>query len=618
MLRMRFATMLLVIGAVAAALPAAQPPSSTTPPPGSGVTARLRGISVVSDTVAWASGTDGTVIRTRDGGQTWTRLTVDGAARRDFRDVDAVSEREAFVLSIGPGDASRIYKTSDAGATWVLQFTNADPKAFFDAMAFWDARRGLAVSDSVDGAFVILATSDGGSTWSAHPADRLPPALPGEGAFAASGTNVAVHGTQHAWFATGAGRVLRTSDGGASWTIAATPLAALACVGGHLLGRVPRRRGVVVGGDYRQERAVSDNAAVTSDGGQTWTLRRGLGGYRSAVAYVPGRSVPTLIAAGPTGADISTDEGRAWRPLSEHGFHAIGVSPSGRIALGVGERGLVAPIVVALDSRVLLKLGHIFLHHFSCLTLALPRLEGTDRAKTHEERCDPPSRSAGTGVPGGEHVGFALGRKARAQRGLTLRRLPVVIRQRRLRRVGQRPERQARRDRLAAVHPRPAGAVAPRRHPHGKLRIRPHLPLEQEVGIDPRVPRVAAGHGLDAIHHPRHRQPRPRPDAVVHARRPLLAQAHHELRHVARVDERHRIVGRPGRQHLAATLDPHRPVREPIRQVARTHDQPGTHHERAVAERRARPSRTAPSAARTGCRRSSHPDRRARAVDRLP
>ena len=351
---MRLVTMLLVIGAIAAAPAAAQPPASTPPPPGSGVTARLRGISVVSDTVAWASGTDGTVIRTRDGGQTWTRLTVDGAARLDFRDVDAVSEREAFVLSIGPGDASRIYKTSDAGATWVLQFTNADPKAFFDAMAFWDARRGLAVSDSVDGAFVILATSDGGATWTRIPADRLPAALPGEGAFAASGTNVAVHGTQHAWFATGAGRVLRTSDGGASWTIAATPLAALASASAGIFSVAFRdeRHGVVVGGDYKQERAVSDNAAVTSDGGQTWTLSRGLGGYRSAVAYVPGRSAPTLIAAGPAGTDISTDDGQAWRPLSERGFHAIGVSPSGRIALGVGERGLVAPIVVALDSRV--------------------------------------------------------------------------------------------------------------------------------------------------------------------------------------------------------------------------------------------------------------------------
>ena len=65
------------------------------------------------------------------------------AAKLDFRDVDAVSETTAYILSIGAGPASRIYKTTDAGAHWALQFTNDDPKAFFDAMAFWDADRGL-------------------------------------------------------------------------------------------------------------------------------------------------------------------------------------------------------------------------------------------------------------------------------------------------------------------------------------------------------------------------------------------------------------------------------------------------------------------------------------------
>ena len=125
-------------------------------------------------------------------GSTWQTLTVPDAEKLDFRDIDAVDERTAFVLSIGPGEQSRIYKTSDAGATWIEQFVNRDPKAFFDAMAFWDAKRGVAVSDSVDGQFVILTTTDGGATWARVPATALPPALPNEGFFAASGTNVAV------------------------------------------------------------------------------------------------------------------------------------------------------------------------------------------------------------------------------------------------------------------------------------------------------------------------------------------------------------------------------------------------------------------------------------------
>src|SRR5947199_5973636 len=103
----------------------------------SGVTARLRGVSAVSDRVAWASGAGSTVLRTSDGGATWQKLTVTTDAV-DFRDIDAIDARTAYVLSIGNGPPSRIYKTDDAGATWTLQFKNEDPKAFYDAMSVGD------------------------------------------------------------------------------------------------------------------------------------------------------------------------------------------------------------------------------------------------------------------------------------------------------------------------------------------------------------------------------------------------------------------------------------------------------------------------------------------------
>src|SRR5712692_5767472 len=130
----------------------------------SGVTARLRGISAVSDRVAWASGSGSTVLRTDDGGATWQRLTVTTDAV-DFRDVDAIDGHIAYVLSIGNGPASRIYKTNDAGATWTLQFKNEDPKAFYDAMSFWDARHGIVIGDSIDGKFCLLTTENGGKSW---------------------------------------------------------------------------------------------------------------------------------------------------------------------------------------------------------------------------------------------------------------------------------------------------------------------------------------------------------------------------------------------------------------------------------------------------------------------
>ena len=44
----------------------------------SGTEVQLRGISAVSDKVAWASGAKGTVLRTIDGGETWQNITGDG------------------------------------------------------------------------------------------------------------------------------------------------------------------------------------------------------------------------------------------------------------------------------------------------------------------------------------------------------------------------------------------------------------------------------------------------------------------------------------------------------------------------------------------------------------
>ena len=164
--------------------------------------ASLRGISAVSANVAWASGSNGTVLRTVDAGEHWQKLTVEGAEQLDFRDIQAFSESTAFGLSIGPGEQSRIYKTTDAGQHWTLQFTNHDPKAFYDCFAFWDEKHGIAVSDSVNGAFPLIITTDG-QTWNTLHPRQMPPALANEGAFAASGTCIATAGKNDVWFGTG-------------------------------------------------------------------------------------------------------------------------------------------------------------------------------------------------------------------------------------------------------------------------------------------------------------------------------------------------------------------------------------------------------------------------------
>ena len=307
----------------------------------SGATARLRGVSAVNVQVAWASGAASTVLRTADGGTTWKKLQVTTDVL-DFRDIDAIDAGTAYLLSIGNGDASRIYKTTDGGNSWTLQFRNTDPKAFLDAMSFWDADHGLVIGDSVAGQLFILTTSDGGKHWSRVPTNVLPP-LENEGAFAASGTNIAVVGKKYAWIGLGAAtkaRVLRTTDGGRSWNVFDTPLLSGPSSGIFSTAFRDAQHGVIVGGDYQKETEAVDNLAFTSDGGRTWTLAKGLTGFRSVVAYLPGTT--TLVAVGPAGGDYSVDDGKTWRQLGGPGFDTFSFVRGPKFGWGSGAKGAVA------------------------------------------------------------------------------------------------------------------------------------------------------------------------------------------------------------------------------------------------------------------------------------
>jgi photosystem II stability/assembly factor-like uncharacterized protein len=322
----------------------------------SGTNARFRGVSVVSPMIAWASGSGGSYARTTDGGGTWKAGVVPDASQLDFRDVQAVDSDTAYLLSIGPGAQSRIYKTTDGGRGWTLQFTNQNPKAFFDAFAFWDSRTGIAVSDPVDGHFILIKTTDGGKSWNQLPSERLPPALDGDGAFAASGTCIAVQGKDNVWFGTGGAavaRVFRSTDGGESWKVSSTPIAAgNASSGIFSIAFKDGNNGVIVGGDYKKESEGGNNVALTTDGGSTWTLAGGTrpAGFRSAVAYVPGTRGPMIVAVGPSGSDYSLDNGTNWTGMGADGFHAVSFAGLD-FGWAAGEAGRVAKFAGLVTRR---------------------------------------------------------------------------------------------------------------------------------------------------------------------------------------------------------------------------------------------------------------------------
>jgi len=314
----------------------------------SGTTAQLRGISAVSGQIAWASGTQGTVLRTLDAGNHWENVSVPGAEKLDFRDVRAFDAGHAFVLSIGNGEQSKIYKTGDGGRSWKLQFTNPDPKAFYDCFAFWDRTHGIAMSDSVDGKFPLLATSDG-ETWKPLTPKTLPAALPNEGGFAASGTCVAVAGKHDAWFVTGgpAARLFHSVDRGSNWEVLATPIISGAATQGIFsVAFTDPLHGVIAGGDYKEPKSADKNMAWTTDGGKTWTpATQPPAGYRSAVVCIPspvkGRTI--LAAAGTSGADYSLDFGRTWSPIDDGDYNAVSFGGSFR-GWAVGPKGTIVSL----------------------------------------------------------------------------------------------------------------------------------------------------------------------------------------------------------------------------------------------------------------------------------
>jgi photosystem II stability/assembly factor-like uncharacterized protein len=173
----------------------------------SGVAVELRGLSVVSEAVAWASGAKGTVLRTTDGVH-WQAMQVPDADKLDLRDIHAIDAKSALVMSAGPGAASRIYRTDDGGGTWRLLATNDFAEGFWDAMAFWDRDNGILFGDPVKGRFQVYVTADGGATWHQLEGRGLD-ALESEGGFAASGSALSVAGPVDAWIVTGGAQASR-------------------------------------------------------------------------------------------------------------------------------------------------------------------------------------------------------------------------------------------------------------------------------------------------------------------------------------------------------------------------------------------------------------------------
>lgn len=297
----------------------------------SGIDTNLRGVSVATTPdkegvpvpVVWASGSNGVILKSLDEGKSWKRLHVAGGETLDFRGIVAFDAAVAYLMSIGEGEKSRIYKTTDGGETWKLQYSDNRKEFFLDSIACVSEKECLALGDPINRKFALLKTSDG-EHWNPLPTDSMPPALGGEGAFAASNSCLVLSRDKEIFFGTGgpSARIFHSTDGGLTWAVMRTPIlqgnpsSGIFSVGADENGHM-----ILLGGDYKELNNSEHVAATSSDRGRSWQLAaKQPGGFRSAVAHVDD---DRWVAVGPYGEDTTSDNGLHWKHTDSLDLNAV-------------------------------------------------------------------------------------------------------------------------------------------------------------------------------------------------------------------------------------------------------------------------------------------------------
>ncbi|PRY89616.1 WD40/YVTN/BNR-like repeat-containing protein [Mongoliibacter ruber] len=304
------------------------------------VDASLRGLSPITENIVWASGSNGTWLRTLDGGINWDSGVINGLDSVDFRDIEGIDASTAIAMS--SGQPALIFKTLDGGKTWEKKFEGSD-KDFFDGMYF-QRKKGIVLGDPVDNYWKILTTDDLGETWKVS--ERSPKAKEGAGSFAASGSTV-MRDNNRIWFASGglSSDIFFSDDDGMHWKIISTPiLQGEPSQGIFSFTKVSDQVLIAVGGDYLKSDFAEKNAIISTDGGMSWELIEGNlpKGYRSGISYFPLHH--WLISVGPSGSDYSRDGGINWEKFSEEGFHAIFRDKAQSSIWASGSKGRIAKL----------------------------------------------------------------------------------------------------------------------------------------------------------------------------------------------------------------------------------------------------------------------------------
>ncbi len=302
----------------------------------------IRGLSVVNNKTAWASGSKGHIAITHNGGKTWDWQQVKGFEQSDFRDVEAFSDKEAIIMS--SGTPALILKTVDGGSTWKVVFRNDDKAWFLDEMTFVGKEHGYILGDPIDGKFVLLETKNRGGSWKS--VVNTPVAAQDEAAFAASGTGIIrLPYSRNFYFVTG-GKVSHVficikkkfySEPIPLKQGLASQGAFSVAAGGSIL--------VIVGGDYKHPEN-RDSVACFYDGKKGKNSNKNIRlsnippmGFQSCVIYL---GENTFLSTGTSGTNLSRDGGKTWNQIDTASYNVCQKAKYGNLVILAGDKSRIA------------------------------------------------------------------------------------------------------------------------------------------------------------------------------------------------------------------------------------------------------------------------------------
>ncbi len=305
-----------------------------------GTNTSIRGLSVVSDSIAWVSGSNGYVGKSVDGGKSWRWMQPAGFEKLDFRDIEAFDENRAILVNAG--SPAYILRTVDGGKSWTETYKNVDSAIFLDGMDFWSEKKGMAFGDPIKNKLQLLMTEDGGLSWKDVSSNLNLEMEKGEAGFAASGSTIKALPGGKVWIATGGTKsnIYASEDYGTTWKKYECPILQGAnSTGAFSIDFYDSNQGIVVGGDYMKDKESPNNVLLTADGGKTWHKpAKPVSGYRSGVLLFDDKN---CFATGTSGTDVSKDGGRYWYHISDESFNVIKRAKSGSLVLVAGDKGQI-------------------------------------------------------------------------------------------------------------------------------------------------------------------------------------------------------------------------------------------------------------------------------------